>query len=160
MSALREAVAELGFGAVRTLLQSGNLVFDGNGRTSEELERRLEEQAAKRLDLQTDMFVRTAPEWKSIIARNPFAGEAKRDPGHVVLMVLRDAPNPEDVKALQAAIAGPELVRAGDKHLYIVYPAGIGRSRLTNALIEKKLSRRGTGRNWNTVLKLAALAES
>jgi uncharacterized protein (DUF1697 family) len=160
MPALREAVVELGFGGVRTLLQSGNLVFDGGGRTSEELERRLEEQAAGRLDLETDIFVRTAPEWKSIIARNPFTDEAERDPGHLVLMVLRDAANPEDVKALQAAIAGPEIVRAGGKHLYIVYPAGIGRSRLSNALMEKRLSTRGTGRNWNTVLKLAALAET
>ena len=45
----------------------------------------------------------------------------------------------------------------GHKH-YIVYPDGIGRSRLTNALIDKQLGTRGTGRNWNTVLKLTALA--
>jgi uncharacterized protein (DUF1697 family) len=44
------------------------------------------------------------------------------------------------------------------KQLYIVYPDGIGRSRLTVALIEKKLGTRGTGRNWNTALKLAAAA--
>jgi uncharacterized protein (DUF1697 family) len=43
---------------------------------------------------------------------------------------------------------------------YIVYPDGIGRSRLTNQLIEKMLGTRGTGRNWNTVLKLDALADS
>jgi uncharacterized protein (DUF1697 family) len=39
-----------------------------------------------------------------------------------------------------------------------VYPDGIGRSRLTNRVIETKLDTRGTGRNWNTVLKLAELA--
>ena len=37
---------------------------------------------------------------------------------------------------------------------------GIGRSRLTNTLIERKLGTRATGRNWNTVLKLAALARA
>jgi uncharacterized protein (DUF1697 family) len=47
--------------------------------------------------------------------------------------------------------------RAGGKQLYIVYPDGIGRSRLTNAIIEKTLGTSGTGRNWNTVLKLGAL---
>lgn len=41
----------------------------------------------------------------------------------------------------------------------MVYPDGIGRSRLTNAVIEKTLKARGTARNWNTVLKLAAAAE-
>ena len=43
------------------------------------------------------------------------------------------------------------------RHAYIVYPDGIGRSRLTNKLIDSKLGTRGTGRNWNTVLKLADL---
>jgi uncharacterized protein (DUF1697 family) len=51
------------------------------------------------------------------------------------------------------------VVRAEGRQAYIVYPNGIGRSRLTNALIEKKLRTRGTGRNWNTVLKLDALLD-
>ena len=63
------------------------------------------------------------------------------------------------VKALQAAIKGPEIVRSDGAQLYITYPAGIGDSKLTNALIEKTLGTRGTGRNWNTVLKLAALMQ-
>ncbi|MBA3318421.1 MAG: hypothetical protein H0T50_10075, partial [Gemmatimonadales bacterium] len=45
-----------------------------------------------------------------------------------------------------------------DKQACIVYPDGIGRSRITNALVERKLGSRGTGRNRNTVLKLDALA--
>jgi len=60
--------------------------------------------------------------------------------------------------SLGQAIVGREVIRAGGRHLYIVYPDGIGRSRLTNALIEQKLGTQGTARNWNTVLKLAALA--
>jgi uncharacterized protein (DUF1697 family) len=59
---------------------------------------------------------------------------------------------------LRGAIAGREIVHTEGPHAYIVYPDGIGRSRLTNTLIEKKLGTRGTGRNWNTVLKLGALA--
>ncbi len=60
--------------------------------------------------------------------------------------------------ALQAAITGPETVRAKGRQAYIVYPNGIGRSRLTSKLIERKLGTRTTGRNWNTVLKLGAAA--
>jgi uncharacterized protein (DUF1697 family) len=58
----------------------------------------------------------------------------------------------------QVHIALIRGINADGRHLYIVYPAGIGKSRLTNVLIEKKLGIRGTARNWNTVLKLAALA--
>jgi uncharacterized protein (DUF1697 family) len=160
MSDLRDLLTRLGFVDTRSLLQSGNLVFRSDGRTGANVERLLEAEAAKRLDLRTDFFVRTAEEWKAVIARNPFRDEAERDPGHLVVMFLKAAPDVKNVKALQAAITGPEIVRAEGKQAYIVYPSGIGRSRLTSTLIEKKLGTRGTGRNWNTILKLAALAKA
>jgi len=158
MADLRGFCAGLGFADARTLLQSGNLVFESARRTPAQLERLLEGEAARRLALRTEFFVRTAREWKDVIARNPFHEAAERDPSHLVVLFLKAAPEPRTVGALQAAIAGPELVRADGRQAYITYPAGIGRSRLTNALIESKLGTRGTARNWNTVLKLAALA--
>jgi uncharacterized protein (DUF1697 family) len=157
MAHLRDFLTQLGLADPRSLLQSGNLVFRSSRRTSAQLELLLEAEAEKRLGLQADFFVRTAEEWKRVVARNPFAAEAKRDPGHLVVMFLKQAPDVEDVEALQAAIAGPEIVRADGRHAYIVYPNGMGRSRLTHSLIEKKLSTRGTGRNWNTILKLRDL---
>lgn len=160
MADLRDLLTRLGFVDARSLLQSGNLVFRSDGRTGAHLERLLEAEVAKRFALQTDFFVRTADEWKVVVVHNPFREEAERDPGHLVVMFLKDAPDVKDVKALQAAVTGPEVVRVEGRHAYIVYPNGIGRSRLTHTLIEKKLGTRGTGRNWNTVLKLGALAKA
>jgi uncharacterized protein (DUF1697 family) len=158
MSDLCGFAEKLGFDDVRSLLQTGNLVFMGKAQTAAVLERLLESEAAKRLDLQTDFFVRTGKELAAIIAQNPFPSEAKRDPSHLVVQFMKDARSAAAVKSLQAAIKGPELVRAIGKQLYVVYPAGIGRSKLTAKLMEDKLGARATGRNWNTVLKLAALA--
>ncbi|OLC67938.1 MAG: hypothetical protein AUH78_27355 [Gemmatimonadetes bacterium 13_1_40CM_4_69_8] len=160
MADLRQLLTHLGFADARSLRQSGNLVFRSKARSGAQLERLLEAEAKKRLSLEADCFVRTAQEWKAIVAHNPFPTEAERDPGHLVVMFLKQAPARKDVAALQAAITGPEVVRAAGRHAYIIYPSGIGPSRLTNALIEKKLGTRGTGRNWNTVLKLGALAEA
>jgi uncharacterized protein (DUF1697 family) len=158
MAGLLDLLTELGFDGAQSLLQSGNLVFRNQERTGLDLEDFLEEEAARRLQLQTDFLVRTAEEWKRIIASNPFHDEAKRDATHLVVTFLKSAPSAKNVKALQAAITGPEVVAADGRQAYIVYPAGIGRSRLTNTLIEKKLGIRGTSRNWNTILKLDALA--
>lgn len=158
MADLRAFLAGLGFADPRSLLQSGNLLFRSDSRTTAQLERLLETEAAKRLALRTDFLVRTAREWQDVIARNPFREEAKRDPGHLVVMFLKAAPEAKAVKALQAAIKGPELVRAHGRQAYITYPAGFGRSRLTTAVIEATLGTRGTARNWNTVVKLGALA--
>jgi uncharacterized protein (DUF1697 family) len=158
MSDLRDLLTTLGFVEPRSLHQSGNLLFRSNARTGAGLERLLEAEAEKCLDLQTDFFVRSADEWRAIVGHNPFRKEAERDPSHLVVMFLKDLPKAKDLKSLQAAIVGPEIVRAYGRHAYIVYPNGIGRSRLTNASIEKELGTRSTGRNWNTILRLGALA--
>jgi uncharacterized protein (DUF1697 family) len=160
MAELRELLAQLGFDNARSLLQSGNLVFGGKPGATAELERLLQAEVDARLDCCTDFFVRTREEWKAVIAHNPFPEAAERDPAHLLVMFLKDAPDGEHVKALQGAITGPEVVRAQGRHLYVVYPVDIGHSRLTSTLIERKLGTRGTGRNWNTVLKLGALAQN
>jgi len=158
MAELCDLLTGLGFVGTRSLLQTGNLVFQGNARTATGLERLLEKEAAKRLNIHTDFLVRTAREWKAIVANNPFRDEAQRDPAHLVVMVLKRGPNPKEVAALQTAIKGPESVYVDGRQAYIVYPAGIGRSRLTNTFLERKFGARGTARNWNTVLKIASLA--
>jgi uncharacterized protein (DUF1697 family) len=156
MADLRAMLTDLGFAEPRSLLQSGNLVFQARAQASARLERVLEQEAQRRLDLETEFHVRTAAEWQTLIKRNPFPDAARKDPGHLLMMCFKDAPAPKDVKALQAAIKGREVVRAVGRQAYVIYPDGVGSSRLTTALIDKTLGLRGTARNWNTVLKLGA----
>jgi uncharacterized protein (DUF1697 family) len=160
MSDLRDMLTGLGCSDVRSILQSGNLIFRSDARADSRFEHLLETEAEKRLGLRADFIARSATEWKEVVARNPFRKEAERDPSHLVVMFLKSPTNAKDVKALQASIVGRETVHADGRNLYIVYPDGIGRSRLTNTFLETKLGIRGTGRNWNTVLKLAALADN
>ena len=156
MADLRAMVRALGLAEPQTLLQSGNLVFRSDA-PAEALERTLEDATAERFGFEVAYFVRDAAQWSGIIAANPFPDEAKADPSHLLVQFLRTAPDAAAVAALQAAIRGPEIVRAYGRHAYIVYPDGIGRSRLASPMIEAKLGP-ATGRNWNTILKLAVLA--
>jgi uncharacterized protein (DUF1697 family) len=159
MADLRALGEGLGLKNVRTLLQSGNLVFEAQAKP-EALETKLAAAAKKELGLATTFFVRSADAWAKLVAANPFPDAAKKDPSHLVLLALKDAPAKAAVEALRAEIAkrkGREQVAAKGAALYAVYPDGIGRSKLTNALIEKTLGTEATGRNWNTVLKLAAV---
>jgi len=156
MSDLKDLLTDLGFPGVRSLLQSGNLVFESKGKSGTALEVLLERATEKHLKLRTGYFVRTAKEWSDIVAGNPFPAEAKDDPGHLVVSLLKQPPQAKDVEALTAAIRGREIVRRGSRHAYITYPDGIGQSKLTTALIEKKLGSSATSRNWNTVRKLHA----
>ena len=157
MSELRAMLEKVGCEEPRTLLLSGNVVFKNASTSIDKVERMLEEASTKHLGVTTDYFVRSAKEWAAIIAANPFPKEAKSDPGRLLMMCLRDAPSAAQVKALQAAIKGSELVKAVGKQAYFLYPDGIGNSKLTIKVIEKALGTRGTARNWNTVLKIGEL---
>jgi len=157
VSELRDLVADLGMTDVRSLLTSGNLVFTSSVKSAGRLESQLESGARRYLGPTTDFLVRRASEWSRIVGDNPFAEEARRDPSHLVVMLLKSAPEAEGVAALRSVIRGRETIQVNGRQAYVVYPDGIARSRLTSRLIEEKLGVRGTGRNWNTMLKLAAM---
>lgn len=152
-ASLKTIAEGLGLMNVQTLLQSGNLTFRAE-EDAELLEARLERAFAAELGLSTEVMVRDAAEWSALIAANPFPAEAKSDPSQVLAVVLKGEPRPEGLKALRDC-PGPERIEAGERVLYIVYPEGIGRSKLNGAPGWKTLGSPGTGRNWNTVLKLA-----
>src|SRR4030095_3921847 len=118
-------------------------VSEGSGERSRASARLLSERRARRGGRE------------SSAGRAPGAGA--RAPGRLRFFCLKHAPDAAGVKALQAAIKGREIVRAVGRQAYIVFPDGVGHSRLTSTVIEKHLGTRGTGRNWNTVVKLQKL---
>jgi uncharacterized protein (DUF1697 family) len=159
MADLKKMLVKAGYVDPKTLLVSGNAVFSCGRSSCVQIEAALEAASTKQLGVTTDYFVRSAKEWQASIDANPFQKEAKADPARMVMMCLREAPSPAQVKALQAAIKGREVVKAVGTQAYFLYPDGQGRSKLTIAVIEKALGTRGTARNWNTVLKLGDLAQ-
>jgi len=154
MADLRKLAETLGFEGVETLIQSGNLTFGTRTKSAEKLEKTLEAAIRERFSLEIDCLVRDAATLRAAIASNPFAGEAAADPSHLLLMFLRSEPTQNAVAALQTAIVGPERLACIGRELFITYPTGIGTSKLTGALIERKIGIRGTARNWNIVRKL------
>jgi uncharacterized protein (DUF1697 family) len=160
MTDLRALFERLGLREVRTLLQTGNVLFETDRPADAALEAQIEAQARQSLGLATDFFIRPLKQWREVLEANPFPREAETDPGHLVLIALKGRPGASNLEALRAAIRGRERIEAVGDMLYVVYPDGIGRSKLTLPLIEGKLGLRGTGRNWNTAVKLGSMAET
>ena len=159
MAALRELALDLGLTNARTLLNSGNIVFEAGRRSPAAVAQLLEDETAHRLGVRTDFMVRRAAEWQALIAANPFPDVARREPNRLLVVCLKTAPGLPACRTFeQAARVGREQIRIVGPQAYIVYPDGVGQSKLTMTIIEKALGTRGTGRNWNTVLKLASLA--
>jgi uncharacterized protein (DUF1697 family) len=156
MAALKSLAGRLSLGNPRTLLQSGNLVFAGEGKTTDELEAVLEAGIKAEIGVETAVCVRTAHAWDALVQANPFPQAARDDPSHLLLTAFKAAPKANGAQTLAKVYQGPEQVAVALDHAWIFYPEGMGRSKLTPALLGKHLGQ-GTARNWNTVLKLQAM---
>jgi uncharacterized protein (DUF1697 family) len=77
----------------------------------------------------------------------------------MVVLFLATRPESTAMEDLQKTYVGPEELCLIGQELYVYYPNGIGRSKLSLTLIEKKLKTIGTGRNWNTILQLQKLIQ-
>jgi uncharacterized protein (DUF1697 family) len=157
MGRLRELLAELGYGDVRTYLQSGNVVLTSPA-SPERLQREIERQIAKQLGLETQVLVRTRDELADVIERDPLAGVAD-NPKRYQVSFLSAEPDPEVVRELGRVDVAPERFVVSGREIYTWHPDGIQRSQLNKVLSDRRLGVTATARNWNTVTKLLALAD-
>lgn len=154
MADVKVLCESLGLRDVRTHLQSGNVVF----RTTKTDRTRLAKQLEDALGVSAKVILRSPEELQSVIASNPMPEEAQRAPSGFIVMFLSAKPAAAAMQSLRDAYSGPEKMHLHGTELYIAYTAGMGTSKLTNALIERKLGVAGTARNWNTVTKLVEMA--
>jgi uncharacterized protein (DUF1697 family) len=149
----------LGLRNVETYIQSGNVVFRTSARSLDSLALKLEGAILRDYAIRTMVMLRTCEEWRDVIARNPFAGRTDIDPAKLLVSFLASRPGDEAChKARQIQAGGEELCIDG-RHLYLYYVNGLARPKLSMALLDKALATSGTGRNWNTVVKLLEIAE-
>ena len=157
MAELTRFVAGLGHRDVKTLLASGNVVFDAEERDGTALEAVLAREAKTMLGLDTEWLVRSHDELAAIVAANPFPDAAEAHPSHLVVVFHRDPFPAALIDDVAAIYAGNERLAAQGRELFVDYPDDIGHSKLPQAMAKLKFPKIATGRNWNTVLKLAAM---
>ena len=159
MEALRALGESLGFEAPRTFIQSGNVVFRTRARDLRQLAPRLEKAIESGHGFRPAVVLRTLAQMRSVVARNPFGGREDIDPARLLVLFLADQPTAATRRRVLAMKTDPEELRLDGREMFIYFPLGMGRAKLPVARIEKTLGTNGTGRNWNTVLKLVEIAE-
>ena len=159
MADLKALYESLGLTGVQTHLQSGNVVFAADTTDHAALASSLEGAIEQRYAFDVRVILRTLDELREVIARQPFAAEQIAQPAKVAVVFLRDAPAADTAAALLNVYSGPEEMRLAGRELYVFYTQGMGRSKLTHAIIEKKLNVTGTARNWNTTTALLDMAQ-
>jgi uncharacterized protein (DUF1697 family) len=157
MKDLARMFEETGCASVRTYIQSGNVIFDGpkGAKVGEAVARSIE----KKFGYRIPVILRTLSELQTAIRENPFlrAGVEEK-----VLHVyfLADRPSTDCCAGLDAKRSAPDAFEVRGREIFLHMPNGMGRTKLTNAYFDSKLSTVCTARNWATVLKLAELMQA
>jgi uncharacterized protein (DUF1697 family) len=159
MEQLRAIYESLALRDVETYVQSGNVVFRTAARALDPLARRIEEAIARDCGIRTVAVLRTCDEWRAAIARNPFAARDGIDPAKLLVSFLSGDPGDEGRRKALAVPTGPEELRVNGRELYVYFPNGMARPKMSMVAVERALGTSGTGRNWNSVLKLLEIAE-
>ena len=157
MADLRALVEGLGFRDVRTLLNSGNIVFSAPNDERGDVAVRIEKALVARLGVNPRVTVLTGNEVAAAVHGNPFADVAD-NPSRLLVMVLRTPSDQDRLKPLLRKRWGPEALALGKRVAYLWCANGVGRSKLW-VEVDRALEHSGTARNIATMTKLLALVE-
>ena len=158
MAELRALGVGLGWKHVETCIQSGNLLFEAPG-SAAAAEAALERAIRDRFGFDVPAMVRTAAQLRAYLDGNPFPDAAAQSPKGLLLLVSKEPAAAGAEAALAArATAGERVGRAADA-LWIHYPSGIARSKLSPSVIDRLAGSPATGRNWRTVARLLEMLE-
>jgi len=158
MGELRKLVEDLGYGDVRTLLNSGNVAFTVPGRVSGDAATRIEKAIGARLGVSTRVTVLTGKDVAAAVRDNPLASVAG-DPARLLVLAF---PDPKAMARLEPLLEqrwAPEVLALGSRVAYLWCAAGIVTSRLWTAA-NRCLGDVATARNMTTMTKLLALIEA
>ncbi|WP_374581999.1 DUF1697 domain-containing protein [Pseudoduganella sp.] len=157
MADLRQVLAEMGFSDVRTLLNSGNVVFDCSPAEAADCAARIQDALVLKLGVPAKVTVIDAAQLAEIVAQNSLQGVAS-DHSRLVVGVLS---KPEEDRCKLEPLAHlswqPEAFALGRHAAYIWCPDGVLASRAAAAM-GKALGDAVTSRSWTTISKLHALA--
>jgi uncharacterized protein (DUF1697 family) len=156
MADLREFVTELGYTNVRTLLNSGNVIFEANNPNRHEIASAIEAAVQSTFGFSASIFVITATDLNNIVQANPLQEIASDPSKHLVAFVSQSSVLAK-AKTLLATSWAPEAIAIGPKAVYLWCANGIIESKLMQAFA-RLAGDAATTRNWATLLKLQAIA--
>jgi uncharacterized protein (DUF1697 family) len=155
MADLRALVASLGYTGVASYIQSGNLAFSTTAEESS-IVAGLETAIEQSFGFAVPVIVRTADEMRAVAASHPLV-DAVAHPRRAMVAFLDRTPTADSGAVIDADEYLPDRFALSGREVYLDYPDGSARAKLTHSLLERTLDVRATIRNWNTVTKLVEL---
>ena len=159
---MRELVrffAAAGCRDVATYIQSGNVVFEASATIAKAVPARVAEAVEGEFGFSSPVILRSATALRKILREHPL-GDPNVEPKLLPVGFLDRRPRPAQVQSLEPARFIPDRFEVRGSEIYLYYPNGIARSKLTNAYFDRVLGAVSTVRNWNTATKLLELCDA
>lgn len=156
MEELKKAFAELGFTSVRTVLNSGNVIFEGSPESILTLTGKIEERLKQKFGFDIKVLLRSGEEIRELIASNSFK-DCQVTPDTRLNVTLL----PESAKA-SLENSGKDfqiLSQTAREICWLVILSPGHRTPEAMAALEKQFGKQITTRTWNTILKIGKLCE-
>lgn len=157
MAKLRGALVDAGIDDATTYIQTGNVLFTSRARTSKAAGAEIEKILRTELGLNVDVMARSTSEMKKLLGANPFKRRGV-DLKTVHVGFLKARPTAAAARALSDLTFDPEEHALKGTEVYLLYPSGMGRTKMTPSRLERALATPITARNWAVVTKLCELA--
>jgi uncharacterized protein (DUF1697 family) len=158
MQDLKAMFQSLGFEDVRTYIQSGNVVFEGEEQSESLISGIIERQIEETFGFAVSVIMRTLDELEQTIANNPFKLTDKEDFKRWYVSFLPAEPSAEALDKLRIYEDGPDQIRFVGREMYVLYEVSVSQSPLFKVSFDKILGMPVTTRNWNTLNKLVTMA--
>ena len=142
--------------AVRTYIQSGNVIFEANAALAALIPSIISARIEAECGFSPPVLVRSASDLAAVVRDNPHRG-AGAEPSTLHVAFLAVAPSPALIATLDARRSPPDTFIVRGRELYLCLPNGVARTKLTNAYFDARLRTTCTVRNWRTVQALVAL---
>ena len=157
MKSLASLFEDSGCTEITTYIQSGNVVYSVVAQLVPKVVGRVEAAIQRDFGFQIPIVTRTQEELAAVIGSNPFL-KSGADEKELHVAFLAQAPNQTRIAQLDPKRSPPDEFLVRGQEIYLRYPNGLGRSKLTNAYFDAKLGTVSTIRNWKTTGKLLELA--
>jgi uncharacterized protein (DUF1697 family) len=154
---LKASFLTLGYTDVSTYIQTGNVVFRSPVKSVPALTTAIEGQLATDFGRAPAVILRTVPDLARVLQSSPYP-KTGADPARHHVTFLADKPSKERLAAFDPPQSGRDELSIVGQEVYVHTPDGYAGSKLTGAMLERRLGVLSTTRNWNTVTKLHALA--
>ena len=159
MADLKALYESLGFGNVKTYIQSGNVIFETDSDSGDALAKKIENKIKEVYQFEVPVLNLTQNEISKALNENPFLQESDIVQERLYVSFLSELPHSVHVEKIDASLYLPDRFIVKDKFIFLsISPNGYGNTKLSNNFFESKLKVKATTRNWKTIQQLGVMS--